>query len=200
MKKTILLTTGLLLFFAATTYTFAQSSNRDYPTQLNSSEITGNMNDHKKESFYSFTAGPGELTITLDVNANRDEQGVLNFDLFARNGATSLACCYFAQGDGGGTGREVATVKLTKRQTVILHTTNGPIGGGTFRIRLSGATTFGGSTGGGDYSNDNGNGRERGEGGEQINVPTSGILHIRMKNGTTKDIDLSLIRSVTVRP
>ena len=110
MKKTILLTTGLLLLFAAATYTFAQSSNRDYPTQLNSSEITGNMNDHKKESFYSFTAGPGTLTITLDVNANRDEQGVLNFDLLARNGATSLACCYFAQGDGGGTGREVATV------------------------------------------------------------------------------------------
>ena len=42
-------------------------------------------------------------------------------------------------------------------------------------------------------------GRERGEGGEQINVPTSGTLHISMKNGTTKDIDLRLVRSVTIR-
>ena len=199
MKKTILLTTGLLLVFATTTFTSAQSSSRDNPTPLNSGDITGNMNDHDKESFYSFTAGPGEVTITVDVKAQRDTQGVLNFEVLARNGATSLECCHYAQGDGGGTGRNVATFKLTKRQTVILHTTNGPIGGGTFRIRLSGATAFsGGVTGGGPGKGDGG-GRERGEGGEQVNVPTRGTLHIRMKNGTTKDIDLSLIRSVTVR-
>lgn len=199
MKKTSLLTSGLLLLLAATTYTFGQSSNRDNPTPLNSGEITGNMNDHDKESFYSFTAGPGEVTITVDVKAQRDDQGLLNFEVLARNGATPLECCHYAQGDGGGTGRDVATLKLTKRQTVILHTTNGPIGGGTFRIRLSGATAFGGTLTGGGTGKDDIGGRERGEGGEKIDVPESGILHIRMKNGTTKDIDLSLIRSVTIR-
>lgn len=187
------------LLFALAGTASAQSSNRDNPTPLNSGEISGNMNDHNKETFYSFTAGPGEVTITLDVNARRDEQGVLNFDVLARNGATSLACCYFAQGDGGGTGREVASFKLTKRQTVILHTTNGPIGGGTFRIRLSGATSLSGpASGGGNLNSDNDQGL--GNRGDQLSIPASGTLHIRMKNGTTKDIDLSLIRSVTVRP
>ena len=47
----------------------AQYSSRDNPTALSSGEITGNMNDLNRETFYSFTAGPGEVTITLDVNA-----------------------------------------------------------------------------------------------------------------------------------
>lgn len=166
------------------------------------------MNDHNRETFYSFTAGPGEVTITLDVNANRDEQGLLNFDVLARNGATSIACCYFAQGNGGGTGREVANFKLAKRQVVILHTTNGPIGGGTFRIRLNGATSFNGvATGDGGYNNNNNNnsdneqarGNRGGGGGESVSVPASGILHIRMKNGTVQDIDLSRVRNITIR-
>jgi len=166
------------------------------------------MNDLNRETFYSFTAGPGVVTVTVDVNAKRDNQGLLTFEVLGRDGATNVACCYGAQGNGGGTGREVATFKLAKRQVVILHTTNGPIGGGTFRIRISGATSFGGSTGGvgngGDDRDNNNDGNGRGNrgnrDGENVAVPASGTLHIRMKNGTTKDIDLSLIRSVTVRP
>ena len=200
MKKTILLTTGLLLLLAATSFTSAQSSNRDRPTPLTSNELRGVLGENKDEHFYSFTAGPGELTITADIEpAQGSGTTNITFELLDRNAAKALLCCEYVQGDFGATGRKVASVKLTKRETVILHITEDG-GNGTFRFRFSGATSFGGSTGGGDYSNDNGNGRERGEGGEQINVPTSGILHIRMKNGTTKDIDLSLIRSVTVRP
>ncbi len=199
MRTKLIISAIFALIFAAST--FAQSTNRDNPTPLNSGEISGNMNDHDRETFYSFTAGPGEVTITVDVNATRDEQGLLNFDVLARNGATSLACCYYAQGNGGGTGRDVATFKLTKRQTVILHTTNGPIGGGTFRIRISGAASFGGASMDGGGSKDvNDNDQSRGNrGGENVAVPASGTLHIRMKNGTTKDIDLSLIKSITIR-
>lgn len=191
------------MLFAASTYTFAQSSSRDNPIAVTSAEIAGSLNDHKLETFYSFTAGPGEVTITLDVQAKHDSQGEMSFDVLARNGATSLACCFFAQGDGGGTGREVASFKLDRRQTVLLHTTNGPIGGGTFRIRITGATSLSGSNGDGNNDNngDNDRGRgNRGERGDSLSVPSTGTLHIRMKNGTTKDIDLSLVRSVTVRP
>ncbi len=203
MRRIFLLTTALSMLFAASTYTFAQSSSRDNPIAVTSAEIAGSLNDHKLETFYSFTAGPGEVTITLDVQAKHDSQGEMSFDVLARNGATSLACCFFAQGDGGGTGREVASFKLDRRQTVLLHTTNGPIGGGTFRIRITGATSLSGSNGDGNNDNngDNDRGRgNRGERGDSLSVPSTGTLHIRMKNGTTKDIDLSLVRSVTVRP
>ncbi|HMJ24312.1 MAG TPA: hypothetical protein VK475_00710 [Pyrinomonadaceae bacterium] len=183
----------------------AQSSNRDHPTLLSSGEITGSLNNSNGENFYSFTAGPGELTITVDVTvnhrSNETQIGVLNFELLGRDASTSLLCCEFAQTGDSGTGRTVKSVRLTRRQTVILHTTNGPVGGGTFRVRLSGASSFSTSTLGGGSNTIGNNDRDRGDrGGETLSVPESGILHIRMKNGTSQDIDLSRVRNVSVRP
>jgi len=191
-----------VIAFAATT-SIAQYSSRDNPRALSSGEISGNLNDHNQESFYSFTAGPGEVTITLDVQAKRDDIGNMSFELLARDGSTSLLCCYGAQGDGGGTGRDTASIKLTKRQTVILYTKNGPVGGGTYRLRVTGAATFGGVQiiGANDGGNRNENSNfPRGNhgGGDPVEVPASGILRIRMKDGTVKDIDLSRVRDISV--
>jgi hypothetical protein len=210
MKRSVYLVFGLALILSAVAGTAsAQSSDRDRPTVLSSGEISGSLNNHNGESFYSFTAGPGELTITADVTVNhrRDETqiGVLNFELLGRDASTSILCCEFAQTGDSGTGRDVKSVKLTRRQTVILHTTNGPVGGGTFRVRISGANSFSTSLlGGGNNNNNdndnNDNNRDRGNsGGDTINVPENGILHIRMKNGTSQDIDLSRVRNISVR-
>ncbi len=180
---------------------FAQSTDRDHPIPLRSNEITGNLDEHNEEQFYSFTAGPGELTITVDVKGIPENQALLNFELLERNAATSIICCEFAQGNDGGTGRDVKSVKLTRRQTVILHTTNGPIGGGTFRIRLSGP-----ALGGNDFANTNGNyesvenNRNNNSSRNQISVPLKGTLRIKMKNGSTKEIDLSLVKDISVQP
>lgn len=213
MKRSRYLVFGLALFlFALAGTATAQSSNRDHPTVLNSGEINGSLGNHNGESFYSFTAGPGELTITVDVTVNHRQNetqiGVLNFELLAQNASTSLLCCEFAQTGDSGTGRSAKSIRLSRRQTIILHTTNGPVGGGTFRIRLNGANSFSTSTYGpgnnnnnNDNNNDNNdNGRGRGNrDGEQLTVPENGILHIRMKNGTTQDIDLSRVRNISVR-
>jgi hypothetical protein len=143
MKNCLIVFASLLLLMSATTPTSSRSKDRDHPTTLTSNEIKGSLNHNGEEHFYSFVAGPGELTITVDVKANPDTLGVLNFELLEKDAATSILCCEYAQGDGGGTGRDVKSVKITKRRTVVLHTTNGPVGGGTFRIRLSGAAASG---------------------------------------------------------
>jgi hypothetical protein len=191
----------------------AQYSSRDNPTALSSGEITGNLNDHNQERFYSFTAGPGQITITMDVQARRDDIGNISFELLARDGSTSLLCCYGAQGDAGGTGRDTASLNLQKRQTVILYTKSGPVGGGTYRIRVTGAATFGGQTIGrndGENRNDGGNRNEnsnypanypRGNGGgssDSVDVPSSGIMRIRMKDGSVRNIDLSRVRNISI--
>lgn len=199
-----------LVFALAVASVSAQSSDRDNPTPLGSDEISGSFIDHQrdnnKEIFYSFTAGPGELTITFDVkNRSRGDMASMAFELLPRNGSsTALLCCEGAQSGDGGTGREVANVRLTKRQTVILHITNASVGGGTFHVRLSGASaSFGGSDSRGNEGrgdNDgNDNGRGRGRGGEPVDVPSTGILHIRMKNGTVQDIDLGRVRDISIR-
>ena len=194
--------TALVLSIGAAS-ALAQSTDRDNPTPLTSAEVTGSFIDHQrdnnKESFYSFTAGPGQLTIVFDVKRRRQgEMGSFSFELLERNGSTPLLCCEGAQSGDGGTGRETARVKLTRRQTVILHITNASNGGGSFDARLSGAAISFGTVD--DRRDNNNGGRDNRGGGDPVEVPATGILHIRMKNGTTQDIDLSRIRSISVRP
>ncbi|MEP6923274.1 MAG: hypothetical protein ABI954_02310 [Pyrinomonadaceae bacterium] len=201
MKKILLFVAGLVLF-ATVNPTFAQSSDRDHPTPLTSNEIRGNVESNKDEHFYSFTAGPGELTITADIAGNKDSGTLsLAFELLDKNAANALLCCEGVQGDFGGTGREVKSVKLTKRQTVILHTTsNEANGSGTFRFRLSGASLSGGSAQTGGNGETVENNRSVNRNGNQITVPAKGTLLIRMKDGSTKEIDLSLVREISVQP
>jgi hypothetical protein len=135
---------SLLLFIAVAMSgsAAAQSSDRDYPTQVKSAEINGALDGSGTEYFYSFVAGPGELTITVDVNSSIG-QALLNFELLAKNAATVIICCEYAQADGDGqSARAVKSVKLAKRQTVILHVTVGKSGTGSYRVRLAGAATF----------------------------------------------------------
>ncbi|MEP6947225.1 MAG: hypothetical protein ABJA02_14990 [Acidobacteriota bacterium] len=210
MKRSTYLMCSIFTFILAASAgnISAQSSDRDNPTPLNSSEVSGTFGDHQKdgnrEIFYSFMAGPGELTITFDVKRRgRDDSAGFSFELLPSNGSsTAILCCEGAQSGEGGTGREVASVKLTKKQTVILHITNASNGGGSFDARLSGAgLSFGEQTTGNVNYGTRKNEASRGDrDGDPIAVPSSGTLHIRMKNGSTQDIDLNLVRNVSVRP
>lgn len=209
MKRSNYLMFGIFAMILATAAgtAFAQSTDRDNPTPLQSNEVTGDIFETNAEHFYSFTAGPGELTITVDVKASPpDKLAGFNFELLERNAANVIQeGAGFVQGSNGGTDRVVRSVKLTRRQTIILHTTNGSgDNSGTFRVRLTGSAVSGGSpsTGGG-YGQGSGYGQGEGRGNrdsEQLTVPASGTLHIRMKNGTTQDINLGRIQSISVRP
>jgi hypothetical protein len=132
----------LLIAVALAIPAAAQSTDRDYPTALKSGEITGALDGSGNEYFYSFLAGPGELTIMVDVKSSTG-QGLLNFELLDKNAATPLICCEFAQADSDGqSARNVKSVTLDKLQPVVLHVTVGKAGKGTYRIRLSGAVSY----------------------------------------------------------
>lgn len=132
----------LLITVALSGSAAAQSTDRDHPTPLRSAEITGDLDGSGSEYFYSFIAGPGELTITVDVKSSTG-QGLLNFELLDKNAATAILCCEYAQADGDGlSGRDMKSVKLANQQPVVLHVIGGKAGKGTYRIRLSGAESF----------------------------------------------------------
>ena len=144
MKKSLLLATSLLVLIAATGSAFAQSTDRDHPTPFTSDEIKGELNGEEIEYFYSFTAGPGEVTITVDVKSSGGTTGTA-FELLDSDANKVLICCEGAQaGSTGESGREVASIKLGKRQTVILHLTPFKYGTGSYRVRISGAVDVGG--------------------------------------------------------
>jgi len=66
MKRSILLGISLLFLLAVTGSVVAQSTDRDHPTRLTSDEIKGELNGREIEYFLSFTAGPGEVTLTVE--------------------------------------------------------------------------------------------------------------------------------------
>jgi hypothetical protein len=144
MKKSLLLVASLLVLIAATSSAFAQSTDRDHPTPFTSTEIKGELNAKEIEYFYSFTAGPGEVTLTVDVTSSDGTTGTA-FELLDADANKVLICCEGAQADSTGTtGRDVKSIKLGKNQTVILHLTPFKYGTGTYRVRISGAVDVGG--------------------------------------------------------
>src|SRR5260370_7296135 len=77
MLKTL---SAIILLAAIANVTAAQnqptpSTDRDNPAQLASNVITGDSVDSKTEYFYLFTAGPGEIKLTLDVKAEKSAAG-----------------------------------------------------------------------------------------------------------------------------
>src|ERR1700704_6502909 len=143
MKRSFFLGIGvLLLLLAATGSVSAQSTNRDHPTVLSSDEIRGELDGTEIEYFFSFTAGPGEVTITVDVKSSDGTTGTA-FELLDADANKVLICCEGAQADSTGTtGRDVKSINLGKRQTVILHLTPFKYGTGTYRVRISGAVAL----------------------------------------------------------
>jgi len=142
MKRSVSIALSFLLFIVVAlsgSVAAAQSKDRDHPTRVTSNEINGELDASGDEYFYSFVAGPGELTITVDVKSSTG-QALLNFELLDSHAAAAIICCEFAQADGDGqSARVLKSVKLGKRQTVVLHVTVGKAGRGTYRVRLSGS-------------------------------------------------------------
>jgi hypothetical protein len=144
MKRFCFLSLAFLLFFAVALSgsLSAQSKDRDHPIPVKSNEINGELDASGDEYFYSFFAGPGELTITVDVKSSGGTAGI-NFELLDKNAATAIICCEFAQADSTDqSGRDVKSVKVRSRQRVILHLTQFKYGTGTYRVRLGGAVAY----------------------------------------------------------
>ena len=96
MKRNLLPVLSLLLAIAAASVAVAQSGNRDHPTPIDSNELRGVLNSDGGEFFYSFTAGPGDLTITVEVKSTGGTLA-MPFELLGANAADSILCCEFAQ-------------------------------------------------------------------------------------------------------
>jgi hypothetical protein len=172
----------------------AQSTDRDHPTPLKSNELRGELDGSDTEYFYSFVAGPGELTLTFEVTASATNAGA-TIDLFDKNAGAVLSGL-MAQGVDRGSERVVKSVRLGARQTLTMRLKAMSYGSssgnakGTFLLRLSGAGVAKSERSGSTDS----------QADERLGLPASGILRLEMSDGTTQEINLSRVRRVTVKP
>jgi len=135
-----------VLFCASMSAAFGQgrSEDRDNPTPVTSNEITDNLDGSGDQYFYKFSAGPGKLTLTLEIKASGTNAGA-TLDLFD-NKSRPLLSDILAQGVDGGTERVVNSVQISTKQDVVLRIKGikyGDSGGtGTYKVALSGAVNI----------------------------------------------------------
>ena len=91
--------------------------------------------------FYSFTAGPGEVVFTLDVTGDKPGGGVVYIYLIKPDAPDTFLDTVYLFGGAEASANLVKKVQFAERQTIILRV-DANLGGGSYRLRISGAATF----------------------------------------------------------
>ena len=93
-----------------------RSTDRDKPTLLTSNGINDDLN---ASDTYKFTAGPGKLTVTIEVKASGTNAGAM-LDLFDAKSRPILSDV-LAQGVDGGNERIVNSVQLSGKRDIVMR-------------------------------------------------------------------------------
>ena len=228
MKSKRILLISVLMVIATASGVNAQSQDRENPTPLTSNTVKGTGTGQKVEYYYSFTAGPGEVVVTIDLKAKTGSTNadVEVFDAdskifyyypnatstndhavkkFSLNSEQPLILRLALDSNAG-----AYSIKLTGPIQLVTAPPAGDTASGegqpqpktdtpppdspnTSQTEASGGTTKSGKSSKLDLTVD-----LLQTAGKHFGLPTSGILHIVMKDGTTQDIDLSQVKKASV--
>jgi hypothetical protein len=110
-----------ILKFAALTHVAAQDrgTSRETAVQIQGSSVSDDLDGSDNSYFYKFTAGPGKVTITLEVEANETNAGA-TLDVFG-SGSRAIVSNVLAQGVDKGSETVERSFKLTKQQTIVIR-------------------------------------------------------------------------------
>lgn len=183
-----------LILLALAVSAFAQSTNQSSPTAITKTYV-GKGPSKETTYYFSFTGGPGEVAIKLQMKAK-------TYSTFGRlevldAGMHTLATLNMNAATSTGPAEDVRQIDLDEKQTVILKVTldSNLL---NYQIHLTGAVASisanilqSGSEGS--------NGKPKFSSGQHINVAQSGTLIITMKDGTKQEFDLATVKSVDVK-
>jgi hypothetical protein len=140
----------VMLLFVSITPIFGQkdqaerATTRDGLTEsgfMTNPQVSDDLDGTDDEYFYKFAAGPGKLTVTVEVIANQTNAGAM-LDLFGTNSKAILSNM-LVQAANGGSERIIKSVNIAKKQDVIIRIKGLRYGSsagypGTYKIRLEG--------------------------------------------------------------
>jgi len=121
-----------------------RSTDRDNPTPVTANVITDDLDGSDTSYFYKFTAGPGKLTVTIEVKASATNAGAMLY-LFDANSRPILSDV-LAQGVDGGSERIVNSVQFSGKRDIVMKIKGlkyGDTGGtGTYKVTLDGPVSL----------------------------------------------------------
>ncbi|MBL8186464.1 MAG: hypothetical protein JNK38_00570 [Acidobacteria bacterium] len=183
-KDLVMFAFTIILAVATVCTAGAQSTDRDSPTKLTSPEISGFVDSKSAENnyFYSFVAGPGEVVITLDISKVNSDASI-RYEIFDEDAKSLIYDDAVAFGSSEE--RKIKRFVLSRKVLLILKISPGHIWGrresGRFRLRISGAVDLSSAA-------------------SLACLPKQGILRIKMKDGSIKEIDLKQTDEITIQP
>jgi len=195
LRRMVVLTLVVLAFTVAA---FAQSTNKSTPTEIAGNEYTGKGPNKETNYFYSFTGGPGEVKVTLELKAK-------SFSTFARmevfdSGMRTVATANMNAATTTGPASESRTFTLPGAQKVLIKLTL-DANLANYKITLGGAVSTGDGSdmGGGNGTIDKDKVKDLLKNKnfpKPVSVPKSGTMRIFMKDGTTHEFALEDVKSV----
>lgn len=231
MKSKRILLLGLLFIVGTEMGANAQSQDRDNPTPFASNTIKGSGNGKKVEYFYSFTAGPGEVAITVDLKAKAGSTSA-DVEIFDEDGSKTF---YYYPNATSQNEHAVKRFTLNNKQLLTLRLALDS-SAGAYAIKLAGPVEFAGPAAATDAvtATDSVTAPDAqpdasaaqpdtsaaqpvadvAKPSKKINldfnlkeklnllkdIPTSGSMVILMKDGTTQEIQMKNVKSITVKP
>ena len=119
MKKFLLI--AAILTFAGVMQAVAQErgKTRETAQMIQTGEVKDDLDGSNDSYWYKFNAGPGTVSITLEVEANETNAGA-TLDVYG-SGTRAIVSNVLAQGVDKGTERVERTFKLTKQQTILVR-------------------------------------------------------------------------------
>jgi hypothetical protein len=184
---------------------FGQSTSQSSPTEIPASGYSNSKGPSKETIyFFGFTAGPGDVTVTLEIKAK-------TYSTFARMEIfdaemNTVATSNMNAATTTGSSSVVKTISLADSQKVLIKLTlDGNLA--SYKITLGGAVNAGGSSSDTDGSS---GGTINGKPNsipfkdvdisklpKPVSVPKSGTLVVLMKDGSKQKFDLAEVKSVT---
>lgn len=185
----------LFVLFACALTAAAQtpSTDRDSPTPFVANEVKGEGTSDKTEYFYSFTAGPGAVTLTFDVKADKGAN-LHGFDYEVLDTQSRRLTGGFIDPVRGESKRKIETINVRGQQQLLLRLVVTEFVD-TYRIRLGGAVS-GSESGSGNMSTTVLTSKDAGN---RMCLPTTGMLLITLADGTEQQIDLSQVKAAAVK-
>lgn len=119
-----------------------QSSDRDHPTPLKSTEIVGliGANEHQQDKYYTFFAGPGEVHVTLNVQTLPGKSFPVSGATVVLFGPDSKQVGKLFVQSGGSDEQQETRFALSRRVPMLLRISPYDNGGsgGRYKIRFDG--------------------------------------------------------------
>jgi len=202
----------------------AQSTDQSNPTPITSNELTiAGPKKSNQQFYYSFTAGPGEVSLQFSVKAKTYSTfvGVKIFD------AELNTLTYHNMSADSSQSMALKKFDVGAKQTLVMSFTSDS-NLGECKIKLGGAVELGGAESSSSSASDStatnstpevqpvdqgsGAGASTSSGknkdlvfsildaaGQRFNIPANGKLRLEMKDGSVQEIDLIQIKKILVK-